>query len=570
MSVANIIGQLKRPASSTPAAPPDPDAVPVGIDGVIAATEKLLAVNRGLAHPDERDSQQFKHLMTVDKLMQERVNLDADKPRLGTMRRVARTRTLKPVNPGAFNSYTEGMLVGHPLSMPLEEINPMHLLEQARRVTHMGPGGLGSDSSISEDAQALHPSSFGFISAIEGPECHSYDTEVFTKLGWKFWPDVTVTDELACMRTDRTIFFSRPERLIAQEYSGNMIRADARMFHFMVTPNHRLFCTRHPGGDKPFMFLAGDFDKRWAVRFDTGAKPYTGDAAFLHFQVPALTVTNNNQNELPPIAIGDWCEFMGWYLSEGCCSDYVVKGRTYRNYHARISQSDKVNPDCVQAIKFLLSRMPFASSYSDRAFHIPGKQLTTYLKQFGFALDKFIPEELFDAPVFARERLLHALLMGDGRMTPKHTTFTSFSLKLALGFERLAVSLGHTVNFKKYFDKRPNVQAWSYEVSLLKLRERIVSAKPSQGIGGLFSREKYKGKVYCATVPGGMLLTRRGASTGIWTGNSERAGVDVRLAHGTKLGDDGRIYQKFWDPKAKAHRWMSPVDLDGKVVGLPE
>lgn len=181
-SIANVLRQVKRPPTTQRPEDLDPDSVSVGTRGILAASEKLLAVNRGLAEPDERDALQFKHLMTTDQLMRERVRMDADKTRMNTMRRLARARSLKPVGAGHFNSYAEGLLVGNPLSMPLEEINPMHLVEQARRVTHMGPGGLPSDESITESAQGIHTSQFGFISTLEGPESERAGVDV--RLGW--------------------------------------------------------------------------------------------------------------------------------------------------------------------------------------------------------------------------------------------------------------------------------------------------------------------------------------------------------------------------------------------------
>jgi hypothetical protein len=45
---------------------------PVGVDGLLAATEKLLAVNRGLAEPDDRDSLPNDRIYTVDRLIAER------------------------------------------------------------------------------------------------------------------------------------------------------------------------------------------------------------------------------------------------------------------------------------------------------------------------------------------------------------------------------------------------------------------------------------------------------------------------------------------------------------------
>ena len=156
--------------------------IPADVDTILAATEKLLAVNRGEAEPDERDSLEFRRVMTPDKLFAERVSLDADKLRRVAMRRIAKTRNLQPIGAGHFDNYAEGLIVGHPLSSPLEEINPLALAEQARRITSMGPGGLPSEDSITAEAQALHPSQFGFISSIEGPE--SSKIGVDTRLAW--------------------------------------------------------------------------------------------------------------------------------------------------------------------------------------------------------------------------------------------------------------------------------------------------------------------------------------------------------------------------------------------------
>jgi DNA-directed RNA polymerase beta subunit len=66
--------------------------------------------------------------------------------------------------------------------MPLEEINPLHLVEQSRRITQMGPGGIPSDSSITMETAALHPSTFGFVSPIESPE--SERAGVDSRLTW--------------------------------------------------------------------------------------------------------------------------------------------------------------------------------------------------------------------------------------------------------------------------------------------------------------------------------------------------------------------------------------------------
>lgn len=167
----------------------DDEEVPVGVSGIMAATEKLLAVNRGLVPTDERDSQQFKRIYSTDKLMRERVKLDADKVRYNILRRAAKTKNLSGMHAFAFDPYTEGHLVGNPLSSPLEEINPIQLVEQSRRVTLMGPGGLGSANAITEEAQAIHPSQFGFLSTLEGPESEKIGIDSRVAWGVKLGSD---------------------------------------------------------------------------------------------------------------------------------------------------------------------------------------------------------------------------------------------------------------------------------------------------------------------------------------------------------------------------------------------
>lgn len=155
----------------------------VGIDGLLASTEKLLAINRGLVDTDERDSMKFQKILTRPALFRERIKMDSGKLARTAMYRVAKMKNLNGIQPGYFNGYIDSVLVGNPLTSPLEEINPMQLVENSRRITRMGPGGLSSSDSITEDSQAVHPSQFGFISPIEGPESERAGIDVRMALG---------------------------------------------------------------------------------------------------------------------------------------------------------------------------------------------------------------------------------------------------------------------------------------------------------------------------------------------------------------------------------------------------
>jgi len=156
--------------------------VPVGIKGLLATSQKLLAINRGLDKTDERDSLLFKRILTTDRLLSERVRLDSGRVRGAMMPLIARHKNLRAIGPFAFDSYMEKFLIGNPLSSPLEEINPLHLLEQSRRATQMGPGGIGTDNAITEEMQAIRTDQFGFVSTLEGPESEKIGID--TRMAW--------------------------------------------------------------------------------------------------------------------------------------------------------------------------------------------------------------------------------------------------------------------------------------------------------------------------------------------------------------------------------------------------
>jgi DNA-directed RNA polymerase beta subunit len=157
----------------------------IGTDGILASTEKLLAMNRGLVDPDERDSLKFQKVLRPHSMIRESIKMDAGKVARTAMYQAARRKNLQGMSPGAFDSYVNRLLVGNPLTAPLEEINPMQLVANARRITKMGPGGLGSDQSITEEAQNVHPSQFGLISVIEGPESARAGIDVRAAWGTK-------------------------------------------------------------------------------------------------------------------------------------------------------------------------------------------------------------------------------------------------------------------------------------------------------------------------------------------------------------------------------------------------
>lgn len=231
-NVLNLVRRIRSGETKVAAAAPAPESegiadvdgeeyAPVGVKGILAATGKLLAVNRGVAEVDDRDSWEFKRVMTPDALMAERVKMDASKMRRKISRMAAKKGTLQSVLPFAFDDDVQGLIIGNSLSSPLEEINPVNLLEQARRITLMGPGGINSSNAITEDMQGISASQFGFISPLEGPESERAGIDNRLATGVKFGSDGKLYQRFRNPKTGQYHWLS-PEDL-----SGKTIRLPA-------------------------------------------------------------------------------------------------------------------------------------------------------------------------------------------------------------------------------------------------------------------------------------------------------------------------------------------------------
>lgn len=182
--------------------------VPVGLDGLVAASQKLLAINRGEVEPDTRDALSNDRIYTVDRLMAERVKLDDGKILRTLMGRLNRSKSLKAFKPNAFGRYTEGYLVGNPLASPLEEINPMQLREQMVRITKMGKGGIGDENVIGPDMQSVKESQFGFVDPVAGPESSRAGVDVRMAMGARIGEDGRIYQRFRDRRTGKVRWLS--------------------------------------------------------------------------------------------------------------------------------------------------------------------------------------------------------------------------------------------------------------------------------------------------------------------------------------------------------------------------
>lgn len=547
---------------------------------ILAASKKLLDVHRAADDTDDRDSLAFKTFHSVDDFIKERLALDARSLRmkLGIKLEAHKGDVRKALPSAPFTRSVNSFLTGSSLSAVPTQINPMELIDHAVRVTSLGEGAISSERAIPLEARNLHATHFGIMDPVRTPECADPLTEVLTSSGWKFWPDVTDDDRLAC-RINGELQFKKPTNLTAKHYEGLMYGVNTGKISYLVTPNHRVWC-RPVGYTTGYGKYKKPGQAVWRIdradevhekprEFDTGHAPYKGKAV-ASFTLPKVRGTN--QTQIASINMVDWAAFMGWYLSEGC-----VTQRTGRvKYSVQLSQKTAVNPENCARIEALLRRLPFrwTKLRSGTGYMINSTQLATYLSRFGLCDKKYIPAYLFDTSVETRETLLDALMRGDGRIdctratgkTYKQSVYCTTSARLAADVDRLAVSLGRPTKTARYRDLREKRYLDVYEVRLVRGLLRQAFKKPKKNN---YYTLKYDGMVYCAEVPGGLLYMRRDGQLPLWTGNSFKAGIDIRAALSTRRDAQGNLFSTLRNLKTGRTEHVKAEDIMRSVVAFP-
>jgi DNA-directed RNA polymerase beta subunit len=545
-------------------------------DAMLAITKKLLAVSRHEAEPDDRDHLAYQTFLGPEDLFRERLEKDRAGVRRQLLYKMGFKGNLQSMPHRALQKQVESALLESGLGKALEEINPAEILDKNTQISRMGEGGIPSYDAIPDEARAVQPSHFGFIDPLRTPECYDADTEVMTYNGWRRWADVDPETAVFACLVDGRLAWHVPMTFHVHDYDGPMFGVESDLIAYMVTPNHRVWS--RPGDFKceglPYRIDRADAVHGKDRKFMCGGHlPYRGDSLAGTFNgwftVPEPDRKGqNNRRVLPAIAADDWYEFLGWYLGEGNVSIQRDKGR----YVTIISQSLTANPANCRRIEALLARMPFAWRYNRhcRGFVISGKHLAEYLEQFGFSEAKFLPDDVWEAPIEARRRLLESLLLGEGRRNHKgeRSQFCSTSVRLAEDVHRLAFSLGKA---SRVVTEPENQAEHYYDVCVVHLHERQERrAYPkTRGGGSHHFVRPYAGKVYCASVPGGLLYVRRNGKTGLWSGNSFKAGVDTFLAGNARKGSDGKLYGGFTDLATGKTVWKTPQDIAETAVTFP-
>lgn len=165
----NILGRMKldtRVTSRTLGKPYET----ISAAALLDSSKKLLAVARGEADPDERDSVDFQSFHSVEDFMYDHMKNDSDKAARKALWKSTFNKDLAKIPTGMLDANLDSIFMASRLGSMITQVNPLEVLDLRHKISRMGEGGVGDMRAISREARGLQPSHFGLIDPLRAPE----------------------------------------------------------------------------------------------------------------------------------------------------------------------------------------------------------------------------------------------------------------------------------------------------------------------------------------------------------------------------------------------------------------
>lgn len=424
----------------------------------------------------------------------------------------------------------------------------------------------------------------GIIGELDHPNCLRPTAEILTKDGWKFIKDVSIGEEVITLNTNSgQIEWNNVNDVINQSYNGKAISIRGKNIDTVVTPNHR--------------FVLLDRNGNYVIKTAQEILDFKEHANSMHMSIPTTCaawdghhydeyvipeITNfkfNNTKHFrttqsKPLVLNAkaFFAFLGFYLAEGNCSKQTTSKKSA--YGVFVSQNKGERSEKFKQILKELSPELSWNIYERKSgkgliFNCNDARLWNYVKQFGTAENKFIPDDIKNASSELLQILTDWFLMGDGaNVTYKgysRKSIFSISKQMMEDFNEVLLKIGvcgvikvQRQKTKKYAGRiileencKPLYRLWIKTAKAIHIDFRFLEVNEID----------YDDTVHCVSVDNGTFYCRDNRSP-FWSGNSEIVNLknaclgvlDYRWKGNDMLGDveilntpNGKILREIYE-----------------------
>jgi len=358
--------------------------------------------------------------------------------------------------------------------------------------------------------------------------CYDDQTEVLTQDGFKFFRDLVPDDLIATLNpATKQVEYHKAVAWQTYPYKGDLLRFSSRSYDLCVTPEHRMYVKTTKVRDFEIVTAEEVANSKvsYKYRLMRGGAGWAGEDRPMHLLPEYRDALGRVRGAAREIDMGDWCEFLGWFISEGSA---FICGEN-NEHRIVISQSKAAHPAHYNRIVELAKRMgfnPFLGK-SEVDISITSAQLFTELRRLipkSGSTEKFIPKEILALSPVYLERLYESLMLGDGHKRGR--IFTTTSHKLVDSFSELCLKLGRCATVQQRVSGPGRLLLDSgcdpkrkYRIFKLSISDHNM---PQMGDNATrqthVERVPYDGMVYDVTVPNHLLYVRRNGRS-CWSGN---------------------------------------------------
>ena len=323
-----------------------------------------------------------------------------------------------------------------------------------------------------------------------GDWCFIDGTEILTINGWKNFRDVTEEDFVATLGKDGFLEYQKPIKIIRKDYDGEIIKIENKSIEIGVTPEHRMLVKENES--KEYKFIEARNLVKSYYRFLRTAK-WQGKKKD-YFDVVGYNIKTE-----------DWVRFMALWLAEG----WADKRKVY------IGQKNKI-----QLVREILNKLPF--KYTEKTdkngvttFTIYSSALAKMLSKYGHAKDKFVDQNIKELESNMIRCFLDTFVEFDGYISHGSKEYCTSSKRLADDLQEMLLKCGSLGTIRECTEKGYKGKHLIYRIRERKFHEGYVEKKD-------IKRINYRGKVFCVTVPNGIIFVRYKGKP-IWCGNCDLA-----------------------------------------------
>jgi hypothetical protein len=379
--------------------------------------------------------------------------------------------------------------------------------------------------------------------------CYDGETEVLTKDGWKYFKDLTYSDEIATLNEkDETLEYQKPTDIIAYKYSGKMYHLENRGISLMVTPNHNLYVSK----GSYFNGSKNNLKRTYSYELCTPDKYYLKDKRFKKgcnwngklksetFTIKGYTKTRDychreyNNSDIT-INLHSFVKFLGYYIAEGCSSSTDANDNN-RGEITIARDRSKYKTDLIDSLIKNIGFTPHdATDYKRNDNGGATRLYSTVLARWlidncgHLAWNKKVPDFIKQLPKEYIKEFLEYLYLGDGYKAPTSHILYTTSEQLSNDVQELLLKAGYCFRVTNLGIRNHSKNKWNiyskhscYAINWLNKNEIEIDMSKAKKTKS-YKEEwiDYSGMVYCVTVPNHIIYIRRNGK-GIWCGNSLR------------------------------------------------